>query len=411
MLGLTDALSARVHAVLDRRLKHRSDAPLSVGLSGGGDSVALTLIAADWARRHGRRLILLTVDHGLNPQSAAWTAACGTLAARLGLRFQALRWDGEKPAQGLPAAARAARHRLLAQAAREAGASVVLLGHTASDLSEAATMRAAGSTTPSPREWSPSPAWPDGRGVFLLRPMLGIERAALRAWLAERGQDWIEDPANEDMRFARARARAAGLKQAAEAAEAPSQAVAQFAAAARVDAAGVITLPGAPLPDRLIAAACLCAAGTGRPPRRDRSARLAELARTGAPFVATLAGARVEGGARAVCFMREPGEIGRGGQGRLRLFPGRGAVWDGRFEFLATRPMIIAPLAGHAARLDPAARQALRAVPAGTRGALPVVIEGNEVACPVLSPVAGLDVRLLAADRLRAAAGLVRSEP
>ena len=63
------------------------------------------------------------------------------------------------------------------------GAKVILMGHTASDLAEAAAMRAEGSTTPSPREWAPSPAWPEGRGVFLLRPMLAVSRQQVRDWL------------------------------------------------------------------------------------------------------------------------------------------------------------------------------------------------------------------------------------
>ena len=41
----------------------------------GGDSRALALMVADWAQVHGRRLAILTVDHGLNPDSAAWSAA------------------------------------------------------------------------------------------------------------------------------------------------------------------------------------------------------------------------------------------------------------------------------------------------------------------------------------------------
>ena len=49
--------------------------------------------------------IALTVDHGLNPDSAGWTDLCRETAGRLGVGFQALAWTGEKPASGLPAAA------------------------------------------------------------------------------------------------------------------------------------------------------------------------------------------------------------------------------------------------------------------------------------------------------------------
>jgi tRNA(Ile)-lysidine synthase len=404
--GLTDRLSSQVHAVLDRRLKHSSDAPLAVALSGGGDSRALTLMAAHWAKAHGRRLIILTVDHGLNPHSNAWTALCGELAARLGAPFLALRWEGEKPSRGVPAAARAARHRLLAQASREAGASVILLGHTASDLGEAAAMRAEGSTTPSPREWAASPAWPEGRGVFLLRPMLGIDRAALRAWLAQRDETWIDDPSNEDLKFARARARAAGQGGVAAAGVLPAD-LAGLAAAAEVDAAGVIVLPRLALPGRLIATACLCAAGSSQPPRGERLARVAALIASGANGVATLAGARIEVEDGAVRFMRE---LGRAGIERLELAPGRPEVWDGRFELTADRPVTVVPLAGHGARLGEAERRALALVPAKARGALPVMLDGEAARCPVLAPVAGLEARSLARERLLAACGAVESE-
>ncbi len=200
-------LLAAVFPILDRRLRPASPAPIAVGLSGGGDSLALLLVARAWALAHGRQILALTVDHGLNPDSAGWTRVCAETAERLGVGFRALRWTGDKPATGLPAAARAARQALLAEAAREAGAKVLLLGHTADDLAESAAMRAEGSTVQDAREWSPSPAWPEGRGVFLLRPLLAVGRAALRDHLREVGETWIDDPANEDVRFARARAR------------------------------------------------------------------------------------------------------------------------------------------------------------------------------------------------------------
>ncbi|MDO9249546.1 MAG: ATP-binding protein, partial [Phenylobacterium sp.] len=124
-------LTAAVHEVLDRRLLSASPAPIAVALSGGGDSLALTLMVADWAKVRGRSLLVLTVDHGLRAESAAWTRSCAATADRLGADFQALAWEGDKPATGLPAAARSARHRLIADAARAAGAKVVLMGHTA----------------------------------------------------------------------------------------------------------------------------------------------------------------------------------------------------------------------------------------------------------------------------------------
>jgi tRNA(Ile)-lysidine synthase len=166
-------------------------------------------LAADWARANGRRLLALTVDHGLTPDSSAWTTFAERAARAAGADWRGLCWTGPRPATGLSAAARSARHRLIADAAREAGARVILLAHTADDIAEGEVMRAGGSTLGLLRDWSPSPVWPEGRGLMLFRPMLGAGRREVRDWLAGQGANWIDDPGNEDPRFARSRARQA----------------------------------------------------------------------------------------------------------------------------------------------------------------------------------------------------------
>jgi tRNA(Ile)-lysidine synthase len=339
-------LERAVGAGLDRRLLKHGPRPIALAFSGGGDSLALLLAAADWARSAGRRLIVLTVDHRLQPQSADWTHACAATAERLGLAFRALAWTGDKPATGLPAAARAARHALIADAARAEGARVILMGHTADDLAEARLMRAEGSTTPDAREWSPSPAWPQGRGVFLLRPLLGLSRAEIRAWLAARGEAWIDDPANDDPAYARVRARRALAGGAAAPEAGPTASAAGLALACRPDPTGGFDIGREALRAaepralaRFVAAACLCAAGTDRPPSRERVVRLAGRLTDAPPLVVSLAGARIEADAAQVRFRREPGEAARGGLKPLSLAAGETGVWDGRFEIAATRAM------------------------------------------------------------------------
>ncbi|MBL8771635.1 MAG: tRNA lysidine(34) synthetase TilS [Phenylobacterium sp.] len=388
--------------MLDRRLSRNTDRPFAVALSGGGDSLALTLIADAWARANGRPMLILTVDHGLQAESAAWTRACAAVAERLERPFRALSWEGDKPATGLPAAARRARHARLADAARADGARVVLMGHTADDLAEAAAMRAAGSTLPDPREWSPSPVWPEGRGVFLLRPLLDARREDLRRALEARGETWIEDPANADLRFARSRARRTAPEPEARREPAPLD-----LAAVADERAGVIRLPRAALRDappdaarRVLALAAVCAGGGERTPAGVRLMRLAAAACGEAAFAATLAGARIEADAREIRAFREAGEAARGGLAPVVL----PAVWDGRFELQG--PGEARRLAGLARQLPPGQRAALREAPAATRGGLPAVIHDGQVTCPVLEGVPSL-----VGERFRAAAGLVTREP
>jgi tRNA(Ile)-lysidine synthase len=402
---------ATANAVLDRRLAPESRRPIAVAFSGGGDSLALLLAADAWAKAAGRDLLVLTVDHGVQPESRAWTEACAGAAARLGLAFQALAWTGEKPVTGLSAAARTARHGLLADAARAAGARVILMGHTADDILEARLMRTRGSTTPEPREWSPSPVWPQGRGVYLLRPLLDLRRGEIRDWLTARGELWIDDPANESPLSVRAQARrdiAASGAPPEPAAEAGLAAA--LAEACTVDASGGLAIarpelqgasPGAAA--RFVAAACLCAAGTARPPAREAAMRLAERLAGLDGVTTTLAGARIEADGEAVRFLREAGEAARGGLQLLRLQAGKTGVWDGRFEILADRAVEIRAAAGLRSQLSRADRQALAALPASARDVVPVVV-GE--AGPVLA-----DARPLALERLLAACGAVDREP
>lgn len=393
--------------VLDRRLEPGLAAPVCVALSGGGDSVALLALTLDWAKARGRRVLALTVDHGLNPESPAWTAFAGDTARRLGADWRALSWAGEKPETGLPAAARAARHGLLADAAREAGATVVLMAHTLDDVAEGEAMRAEGVALGALREWSPSPAWPEGRGVFLLRPLLAAGREALREELRARGLGWIEDPANADQRFHRARVRRGRMSTFAVGNPHPRlRADAQPGPSLSRPGEGFGLLALSPAAHAAtLAAALVCASGQSRPPRREPLARLRARIRSGQAFTATLAGARIELSEGEVLIFREPG---RSGLSSRRLMPGAASIWDGRFEILVEEACEVRPLAGLANRLSIPDRAEIAHLPPAARPTLPVLVF-NRTLSPVLA-FRGARVSNLVESRFRAACGAFTHE-
>lgn len=395
---------------LRRRLSATSQGPVAVALSGGGDSLALLLLADAWARTTRRTLMVLTVDHGLQPDGAIWADQCRARATALGWPHRTLLWIGDKPTTGLPAAARLARHRLLAEAAREAGATVILLGHTADDILEAAAMRAAGSTTPDPREWSPSPVWPEGRGVFLLRPLLDIRRSEIRAWLTGRGEVWIEDPANVDLKFARARARRQGVEETGSSAPFQPLDLARRAA----DTLGMIAVARTDLraaePEdaaRFIRLAAVCAGGGARPPASASAVSIAHALRGDRPVRRSLAGARIEADGETLRIYREPGEARRGGLSTLPCARD-GDIWDGRFLLRLETPTEVRRLDGLITALPMEQRHALAALPSRARAGLPASLD------PTGTPnCLALDGRAhsLVGDRLAAAAGLIDREP
>src|SRR5258707_7596020 len=86
---------------------------LAAAVPGGRDSLALALLAHDWARALGGRIVGLIVDHGLRRESSDEAAKTRDLLAGHGVAAEILRWRGAKPASGLQEAAREARYRLL----------------------------------------------------------------------------------------------------------------------------------------------------------------------------------------------------------------------------------------------------------------------------------------------------------
>lgn len=169
-----------------------TDSPgLALAVSGGPDSTALLLLAARWRDSlEGRpKLLAVTVDHGLRPESAREAEVVRHLAGAFAVPHRTLRWTGEKPSTGLQEAARAARYRLLAAAAHEAGARHVLTAHTIDDQAETVLMRMARGSGPTglagmARE-SSLPACGE-RELTLVRPFLDVPKARRLATLARR---------------------------------------------------------------------------------------------------------------------------------------------------------------------------------------------------------------------------------
>ncbi|MGN6572250.1 MAG: tRNA lysidine(34) synthetase TilS [Pseudolabrys sp.] len=183
-----------------------------LAVSGGPDSTALLWLAARWrgSRKSGPTLIAVTVDHGLRKDGAAEAKAVAKLARKLGVTHRTLRWTGTKPKTGLPQAARIARYRLLADAARKAGATAILTAHTLDDQAETVLIRMSrGSGLTGLAAMARMAPVPGGanNAAQLVRPLLGVPKARLIATLKAAKVAFADDPTNRDPRFTRARLR------------------------------------------------------------------------------------------------------------------------------------------------------------------------------------------------------------
>jgi tRNA(Ile)-lysidine synthase len=167
-----------------------------VGVSGGPDSVCLLDVLGRLAQSLELRLEVAHVDHGLSPGSDDTAAAVARLASGAGHDVHVARASGlEGP--NLHARARDFRYRFFETVAGETGATRIVTGHTLDDRVETTLARLVhGAGTDGLAGLRPR----DGRR---LRPLLGVRRPETRAYCAERGLAFVDDPANDDDRFER----------------------------------------------------------------------------------------------------------------------------------------------------------------------------------------------------------------
>ena len=402
----SDAASVRLLARLSDFLVTFSDPrPLGVAVSGGSDSTGL--LAALHEIAGPARLVALTVDHGLRPGSADEAASVADFCRVRGIRHATLTWTGDKPSRGIQAAARAARQRLLSDAARRLGLSAVVTAHTKDDQRETRIMRGRRSLAPDgPGLAGIPPATLIDGDVWIVRPLLGVARADIRTYLADRGLGFIDDPSNEDIRFERVQVRRAGGEPPAGAGDAVATRLARArmtagllgrraaydGAAFRLDADGL---------DTVDVCACLevlidVAGGRARAMDRHGRARLSEFVLTGKRFALGRAEIARAGGHFIV--RRE-----RRNLGPIRIEAGTEAVWDGRFRI---------------ANLDPCS--ALSVAPGGEGGSSPVIWRGTgDDACAfdardckaglfTIAPVCGRAGRILPVPELNVANAVAR---
>ena len=211
--------------------------PVVVACSGGPDSMA-TLIAIARSRL-GALVVAAHFDHRLRAvsESEADRAAVEALAARLGVRC--LAGVAEEGLGHAEAVAREARYRWLASACAESGARWCATGHTLDDQAETVLLRLVrGSGLAGAAGMAPAAAWPvdcAAGALRVLRPLLGVCRAEVAAYLAALGVTPRIDPTNALEVFARNRVRHRVLPELRALNPRVEEGLARFAALARQD--------------------------------------------------------------------------------------------------------------------------------------------------------------------------------
>ena len=183
---------------------------VAVAISGGADSVALLRLLLEARGELGIVLSVAHFNHKIRgPEADVDKSFVGALAEKHDLPFHAASADTPQFARehhlGLEAAARQLRHQFFGELIRQNKTDKVATAHTLDDQAETVLlrlMRGAGTK-------GLAGIYPEIKveGGSIVRPLLGVRRAELRAWLKSLGQSWCEDATNADLSFTRNRAR------------------------------------------------------------------------------------------------------------------------------------------------------------------------------------------------------------
>ena len=203
---------------LDRTLL-RAGEQVCVAVSGGADSTALLLgLLEACAGKDGLGIVVSAahVHHGLRGAEADGDEAfVRALCERVGVSLTVFRVDTAArqaaEGEGLEEAARTLRYEALRGLMRDGVVDVVATGHTLDDQAETVVMKMLrGAWTEGLGGISPEM---QGLGIReqgfgrIVRPLLGVRRSEVEAYLLARGQDWRKDGSNQDLSLTRNRVR------------------------------------------------------------------------------------------------------------------------------------------------------------------------------------------------------------
>ncbi|NBV05938.1 MAG: tRNA lysidine(34) synthetase TilS [Proteobacteria bacterium] len=175
---------------------------LAVGVSGGVDSLALTILLSEFCAKKKIELVALTVDHKMRESSSNEALKLSKILAKKKITHHILEIDAKKlPKKNIEAKLREMRYDLLCEFCKKKKISYLFLGHQLGDVAEnflIRLFRGSGldglSTIAEVLEVSK---------IKLVRPLLDFDKSDLEKFLHAKKIKWFEDETNSDEKFLR----------------------------------------------------------------------------------------------------------------------------------------------------------------------------------------------------------------
>ncbi|MCQ2599396.1 MAG: tRNA lysidine(34) synthetase TilS [Alphaproteobacteria bacterium] len=178
-----------------------SNKRLAVAVSGGVDSVCLL----SWMAQLRLDIVCLHVNHGLRSAAATEAEYVQDLCKKYNIPCHVLYWCGDKPKNGIEAAARNARYKLMTDFCHENNIDALVIAHQADDQIETFLLNLSRGSGVTGLAAIRRESYRDG--ILILRPLLDIKRIQLKKYCDDNGIKYFSDEMNTDEQFARVRMR------------------------------------------------------------------------------------------------------------------------------------------------------------------------------------------------------------
>ena len=176
-----------------------------VAVSGGSDSMALTILTHDWAIKNGIELTALTVDHNLRKESKSEAETVHKWCEKYGIKHQILTYTGPIPTSNIEAVAREYRYKLLTDFMKKNSINYLFIAHNQDEQCETFFLNL--SRGSGVYGLCGMPSISQRFDINIVRPMLLFTKSEIKEFLTSISQDWIEDPSNSDTKYKRVRIR------------------------------------------------------------------------------------------------------------------------------------------------------------------------------------------------------------
>ena len=178
---------------------------IAVALSGGADSLALTLLLKNWAKENAVDFVALTVDHRLRKNSAREAIKVHKWMERYNINHSILTYGGKIPTSNIEAIAREYRYQMLFDYCKKNQIKYLFIAHNADEQTETFLLNL--SRGSGVYGLCGMTKFQERNEINIVRPMLCFSKVEIKNYLKSIHQKWIEDPSNKDNKYKRVRIR------------------------------------------------------------------------------------------------------------------------------------------------------------------------------------------------------------